>query len=456
MLNILNQPEKNLRGLVLSSAPGLYTRKRNDKILVIIPNRGSWVIFDSLFRSFFEKIKKPILYQDFISNDQGIPPAMYVAFMESAFKTGILLLSGKQKAPDITSAGADGDKPRLLHIHPQGNTAEEFETFGKFIRNRMKIEKFNNYLIYVKGNKSPVNDGFVEFAENLIYFAKELNKNIIFSIDVYEPPAEIPAVFSDLPITLNYRFIGPEELYIKRKSKIDFNNILFSLRKTKNSGIQTGVVIDFHHPDEVMPAMEFFLDEGLSNIALKISPDVILRDEPITKSIRKMEDFANKYMEMFQKLISRIGTDHTRIFLDDINRFINHMTGKYYEHPCGTMPCGMGERIQVLHADGTLLACESVTGKSKNSLIMNEDDINCPGESNMLKYWRGRSMEKLLRCGRCPWRKFCSAGCPVLTYEKYGDLFHEDPRCRFLQMMFENLIWFLHDNPLVVNKIGGF
>lgn len=456
MLNILNQPEKNLRGLVLSRAPGLYTRKRNDRILVTIPDRGSWAIFDPLFHSFFEKIKKPILYQDFISNDQGIPPAMYIAFMESAFKTGILLLSGKQKAPDVPSPEVNRDMSRLLHIHPRENTGGEYDLFGKFIRNRMKIEKLNNYLIYIKGHNSHVNNGFVDFAENLICFAKELDKNIIFSIDIYEPPVEIPPAFQNLPITLNYRFIGPEELYNKRKPKIDFDSIISSLRKTKEIGIQTGVVIDLHHPDEVMPAMEFFLDEGLSNIALKISPDVVLRDEPITRSIRKMENFANRYMEMLQKLISIAGTNHSRLFLNDINRFINRITGRYYEHPCGTIPCGMGERIRVLHADGTLFACEPVTGKSENSLIMNEDDMNCPGESDMLKYWRSRSMEKLPRCGRCPWRKFCNAGCPVLTYEKYGDLFHEDPRCRFFQVMFESLIWLIHDNPLIVNKIGGF
>jgi len=456
MLNILNQPEKNLRGLVLSRSPGLYTRKRGDRILVIIPDRGSWVIFDPLFHSFFKKIKNPILYQDFISNDQGIPPAMYIAFMETAFKAGILLLSGREYVPDVIINDTNKNKPRLLHIYPNENTEEEYKRFGRFIRNRIKSENFDNYLIYLKGNNISLNQNLIDFLCNLIDHAREYDKNIMFSIDLNEPPGEIPPLLSDMPVTLNYRFIAPRELYDKRNPKIDFDTVVSSMRNTRKMGLQTGIIIDLYNPNEIMPAMEFFLDEGLSNIALKISPHVVLADEPITRHIRKMENFANKYMEMLGNLISKIGIGHTRIFLDDVNRFIDRITGRHYEHPCGTIPCGMGERIQVLHGDGTLLACEPVTERTRNSLIMNEDDVNCPGESDMLKYWRGRIPKRLPRCGRCPWTRFCNGGCPVLTYEKFGDPFHEDPRCRFFQVMFENLIWLIHDNPLIVDKIGGF
>jgi radical SAM protein with 4Fe4S-binding SPASM domain len=190
-------------------------------------------------------------------------------------------------------------------------------------------------------------------------------------------------------------------------------------------------------------------------MSFKIAPEFYLGNDPITVSIRKMEEMANAYMEAVDIAYNTVALGHKRIVLSDVHRFLSRVSGVENDHPCTGSPCGMGDRVQVINETGEVFACRSLSPGTAAKLRITDRDINCPVESEVLKYWKTDKLQTSNACKRCMWKNLCCGGCPSITYEKYENISREDPRCRFFQMVFEDLIWKVYNSPLIVRKLGG-
>ena len=454
MLNLLNKSDEYLKSLVLSKSPGLWTKRREKRLLVVKPDLGTWTILEEQFQEFFKKINKPILYPEFIANNEGIPPAMYIAFMEELFKKGMLLLSGKQ----IEFPGAKKLKPpistRLIHLHFKEGKTKSFDFFHNFIKERFKIEEYEKYNVYLYGNISPLDSELPEFLSSILCDAKDYNKHVDFSIESPDNKTDIPDFMKDIPLTIEFTEIIKPGVFKDEIKREELEKNLQAIGKIQDMGIKAAVKAALYEPEDISPLMDILFKNNIVNIAMKIAPEVYMNDIPLVKNIRRMESFAKEYLKILDSIEPEILYNRKKLVLHDVHRFLARLTGFDTPFPCGISPCGMGEQLIVVDDSGKIFACRS-TNKTNEKLILKNEDINYPGKSEKLSFWKSDRLENSSHCKRCAWRYLCGGGCPVITMEKYGDINREDPRCRFFRLMYENLLWKYYDSPLMVRKLGG-
>lgn len=454
MLNLLDKSDKYLKGLVLSRVPDLWTKRKNERLLVVNGNLGTWTVLDEQFQGFYKKLQKPVLYPDFIANDEGIPPAMYVSFMENLFSKCMLLLSGSQSDFSGAAKLTAPSTPRLFYLNFTRNSSESCNYFAKLIEKRFQVDKSEIYNFHLSGDFSVNSDGFFDFIGLITTKAEECCKKVSFSVEADSSKNTYPEIITELPLTLEYSLKITPGFFKDNDKKSDLKNALSHIAKIQNMGLRTGVKAALYEPESLSPLMNELLKNDISNIALKIAPETYLSDLPIVKSIKMMESFGYEYIKMLDAILPSLLYSHKRLILRDVHRFLFSMTGYDTPYPCNFSPCGMGEQVIFAEDNGYFYACRYME-KSKEKLSLNISDMNCPSASEKLQFWKTNRVEDSSQCRRCPWKRFCGGGCPVLTYEKHESLNREDPRCRFFKVMFENLIWKYYDSPLIVRKLGG-
>lgn len=453
-MNLLNKSDKYLKGLVLSKPPDLWTKKKDDRFLIVNGNLGTWAILDEQFQGFFKKLQKPILYHDFIANDEGIPPAMFIAFMEKLYGKGMLLLSGRQ--PEFSGAGkaANPLTPRLFYLYFTNNSPESYNYFAELLEKRFQVEKSKIFYIHLFGKFSVSDDEFCNFVSRILTRAEECGKRAAFTVESNSPDETIPDRITKLPLTLEFNLKVVPGFFEDEEKQSSLTKLLSRMTEIQDMGLKTGIKAALYEPEAISPLMNQFIESDISNIALKIAPETYLSDIPIVKSIRMMEAFGFEYMKMLDLILPDLLYGHKGLVLGDVNRFLFRLTGYDTPYPCDFSPCGMGEQVVFADDRENFYGCRYMEN-SREKLSLNISDINCPSESTKLSFWKSDKTAESSQCRRCPWKHFCGGGCPVLTYEKYGVLNREDPRCRFFKVMFENLIWKFYDFPLIVRKLGG-
>lgn len=446
MLNILNQPEENLLSLILSRDGGLVTKKRKEHLLVINPKVGLWTVFQEPFISFFEKIKKPTFYRDFIANDEGIPPAYYIAFMEQAYNNGIITLSGRRinRKNDVNPA-----LPRILTLEFTGNN-NSFDYFHTTIKKFLYSDSGDVFFINLDGKIHPDDPRIFDFLRKITCEASDTGKNVNFSIEIhpFSVPDKIHGQLSQFPITFNFY------LQSGKLSKENLNRIIKKAKDATEKSFKTSVTAAVSNPEEIPENMEVLFNSGIFNLGVKISLEAILTQEPLTASLMKMEKFARKTLEALDRVYENLAWGERKIVLNDLQRFVTRLFGKTYSHPCGRFPCGMGQQMMILRDDGNFYACKpigEITTRQFKVFPSNNGNFSCKTFSETLNSASSASF----KCQRCMWFAFCSGGCPALKLEKYQDPAKEDPRCRYLQIMFEELLWRVYERPSLARKIGG-
>ncbi len=411
MLNILTLPEEKLKGLTISKAPHLYMRKRGNSLLVLNPAIGKYTIFKEPFISFFRKIDKPIFYLDFIKNEEKIPPALYIAFLEEAFSKGIINLSGRilqQEEKNITSSPPlvfqfyDTSSVKLHHSDVLSAIQREEETYIAFI-----------------------DLPFYEVLENMYLWEKEGEKHshkVYFHI--INPPDEMGEYVDKLRefcyLSVTYRVNSPLKAEVISK--------VINLQK---KGISSSLDIVFDKPEDILKTSLLAIEEGILALGIKISTKTVLEKVPISKHIRRMERFAYSSIEALDKIMDFIGGSRKRVLLYDIHRFYYKLLyGDTLVFPCGGRPCNV-DRI-ITYKD------------EKRYMCIPKEKWNLKGVRNIPT-----------RCAKCVWRAFCRGGCALLAYQKYGSFEREDPRCRYFQIMYEEILWKDYNCPMIIDKIGG-
>lgn len=457
MLNFLNTPESALESLVLSKAPQLYTKRRGKRLLVLLPQRGTWIILDELFQSFFKKLSKPIRYKDFISNSEGIPSALFIAFIEETYRKGMLLLSGKQieyKSPEESNS----QSMQIINYIFSKNDSSSIDYLRKILKDKLTKENRHAFHLRLTGSIFPDDPQIMKLITETFDLARECNKGIGFAVDI-SPEAlkrEIPQEFSKLPVTFYYSAFDTEGEDKKDNLSQNFIQVLNKASLTTEKKITSAFINICSNPSLLPKSFEKVIKSEIVNTAVKINPNVFLSKSSITGSIRTMEEFAMKYIEILDIIKPIAATGNMNLVLHDIHRFLSRTTSGIYPFLCGKNPCDLGDRIQIFTDTGEIYACRPFSHKTAEALRLSLEDAACPSCSANLSFWKQDRLTLSPRCQRCVWRNFCKGGCPSLTYERYDDISREDPRCRFFQIVFEDLLWKVYDTPILLRNLGGF
>jgi len=76
-------------------------------------------------------------------------------------------------------------------------------------------------------------------------------------------------------------------------------------------------------------------------------------------------------------------------------------------------------------------------------------------ESNPIqRLLQSRTVDTIPKCSQCQLKRFCYGGCTSKTMARFGTVMRESPMCGFYQVVFEELMWKIHENPDMVGLLG--
>lgn len=443
MLSILDQSEQFLRALVISKTGNLHTRRRGDKLLVLNASQGLYCIFEEPFISFFRKIKGPTAYNDFVSNDQGIPTAMFISFMEIAYNHGLIALSGKcMHREEVVGVRHFRPKSIIANFKEGGQGPDYFLP----ILNKTELEEEQNLFINLRGNLKPHYREIPELLKKVVCNFPGMEKTLNISMDV----GNTDGLDVLLETTSQGAFPRPTLNFFSNGTIEELERLIPIAENALKLEFPVSISGSFYEPESIPAFVNRLLETNIPNVGLKISRKAILEELPITAHVKKMEGFARAFIAAMDEVYDRLAWQPGHIFMNDVLRFIEKLRKRFYHHPCGRRPCGMGAELKVLEDDGSMLACLDMSQKTREKLLISGSDYE-----KTMSFWNERAKPSP-KCSRCVWEYFCGGGCPVITYEKFNDISREDPRCRFFQVLFEELIWKIHENPAMTAKVGGY
>ena len=369
MINVLTQPDSVLKGLILSKPTGLYVKRRDEQMLVVNPRLGLYSILSEPFVSFFRKLRKPVSYNEFIENDQGIPPAMYVAFMEEAYRRGILALSGKMI--NTTAQGiACANSTRTVFI-PLSPGSDPMLLSERLIEVGRK-DNYRELLINFRGNPASHLDKIQQLYD---FLEKELGGGplgVSFAFDLETPgdAQHVKKLHTRFPVNLNYSVYGGRDDHDAKAGAGSFDRVMDAARNAMEEGYYPSVTGIFDDPAEVLPAMTPFVKKFIPNLGVRIDRKVILDDRPVTARIRTMEAFAHRVMDLLDLIYQDKHFHMERIFLNDLQRIVMRLLHQETVFACGRWPCGMGSQVMVMEGPDTTSACLAAGPKSREALKM--------------------------------------------------------------------------------------
>ena len=117
--------------------------------------------------------------------------------------------------------------------------------------------------------------------------------------------------------------------------------------------------------------------------------------------------------------------------------------GLFLDVPEGTMWCHVGEMLEV-DPEGRIYPCSVLARPEFEIGTIWDMSLQEAAESDkmmsLMKIFSNRQ-EKIEICKACPFKNFCQAGCPGMTYAEKGTFFSEDNLCRLRRELFEDLFF---------------
>jgi len=146
---------------------------------------------------------------------------------------------------------------------------------------------------------------------------------------------------------------------------------------------------------------------------------------------------------------------HLRV--NDLDNLIHNLTKKSRPFMCYRSPCGIGNSILGFSMDGGIYGCEETasTGVFRAGSVFDGRKLTEIVETDpeLLRLYK-RKVENIPRCRKCAFRRFHGAGCTSKVYSQFEDVMRESPMCRFYQVVLEEMMWMINDNPDMVDYLS--
>ncbi len=116
---------------------------------------------------------------------------------------------------------------------------------------------------------------------------------------------------------------------------------------------------------------------------------------------------------------------------------ISHIADKMNPNFAHNYTCGAGNNYLVFNPKGEISKCHMELNKTVSSYL-NSDPIADIREDRI--FVRSYDIETIDECKECEIRYFCTAGCPVETYQKTGQYNKKSPNCNIYKGIFDELL----------------
>ncbi|MCD4785987.1 MAG: radical SAM protein [Candidatus Eremiobacteraeota bacterium] len=473
-----------LRGnSLVKKTDGLARIRRGKEILFIEKETASWIILEGAQLALFNSLKQPMTVNEILTGlISSLSTREKEELLVKLFKRNMITVNCQsfynpakmwelpQKYPQflcfhITSACNFACKYCYARANPYKQKLSQ-EVAHRVVERILEEIPNKSLLIDFHGGEP-----FMAYDEmvDTINYAKEYNSkkgigkilNFVVQSNGSLVTVEKAHYLKSIDCNVGFSLDGPKDVHDQQRVYPDdsgtFDLIWKNMMELKASGIDIGFLAVIHNPDNYLRTFKFFLDQGLRSFRINYSAYIGRATEELEFPHGRGEAFARRYLEMADAAIEFVESTGERLSMKDLDSQINNIVSKKRPFMCYRSPCGCGNSILGFGHDGGIYACEEATGVEEFRIGNIFDDSKTLTEiidtSEVLKKINARTVENIPKCRDCTFKRFCGGRCTTKSFARYGNLQREDPMCRFYQTVYPELIWRVHDNPGIVDKL---
>jgi uncharacterized protein len=273
------------------------------------------------------------------------------------------------------------------------------------------------------------------------------------------------AVLKRLKVGVGVSIDGPPALHDSQRvfhnGKGSSSSLMRGLKAAAAADLKLGYLSVVHDPERYVEVLDHLVTGlGARSVRLNYSMPEGRAKDVLAFPDERGEHFARHWLKMVDYAVEHHHKTGVWLNISDLNLFIFFLVSKQRPHMCYRSPCGLGNSILGFGHDGRIYLCDEVVGNERFCIgdIHDTTDLRTllDNSSDKRKMMTARRLENLGKCSVCAWRRFHGSGCASKTFAHYGSLEKDDPMCRFYQVVFEELMWRLWENPELAKLSGHY
>jgi len=465
---------------VVTRTGDFFISRRGQRCLVLEPESAQFLVMEPEYWRVFSYLERPRTFGDLVRAFPDLGARFLEPFVLQLHRTGLVRLRGKAyrnaaflwrqvlAAPSFIAFHLGGDcNFRCTYCYsPHGPS-------GPAMTKGTAETIIRRYLTALPGDALSID--FLG-GEPLLHFdvmvhamktARELLPNRRLSFLMQTNGSLLDAakveILKKFDVGVGVSLDGPAE--INDASRLDAGGggthavVRENMLRARDAGLKVAPLAVITDPSHYAPVLEYFVEMGFDFLRLNYSSCLGKARGSLDFGQARGEEFARGYIEMahLANRLSRRSAAPLRIF--DLAHYLGNLTRPRRDYMCLKSPCGAGENIISFDGRGLAYACEEYEGRTRSKMCLGApedgDFVRFLKSSPALVELRGRTVDAIPRCRRCPFRNLCCGGCAHKALAAFGDFRREDPMCRFFQVVFEELMWLVTDTPSAVRNLRG-
>jgi len=489
MLRVENPGGASQPGLpesaLLTRASGLRMRRRGSRMLFIEPESASWIILEEPYLSFWQKLARAMTWSEARQLEHPLSPSQRENFLIRMYESNMVQVNGRSCLEPAELWKPVQHYPAYLCLH-----LTEACNFGCLycmadsFPNKGKMPLGTARLIIEKVLHEIPSDGItIDFhggepllvwddIQDLVKWARHVNQRdglgrnlwFMFQTNGALLTPEKVEVLKELDVIVGVSLDGPREVHDRNRvfagsSQGTFETVLHNVRKAEEMGFQVGLLGVVHEPQDYLKAFRFMVHEmNRRSFRLNYSSYIGRSHYRLRFPVDRTEEFAHAWLEMIDEALAWCREHGEPLNISDVNNQINNLLSKNRPFMCYRSPCGAGNSVLGFGIDGGIHACEEMASLDMFRMAnIHDEGLNLARmvESNPIqRLLQSRTVDTIPKCSQCQLKRFCYGGCTSKTMARFGTVMRESPMCGFYQVVFEELMWKIHENPDMVGLLG--
>lgn len=467
---------------LLARTPTVHQIRRGERVLFIERESGSWKILEGDRLRLFLRLQRPMTVRSFLELEGGsLTLPEREAFTWDLFTHGLVEMGGKAFFEPSALWKKPQTYPTFLCLHMteacnmacrycqadavQGQKRMSLET-GRRIVERLIVENPAPALTFDFHGGEPL----LEFDRmmEVIHHARTLGarhgKTLSFVVQTNGlglTPERARALLR-AGVFVGVSLDGPARVHDKQRvapgGHGTFEQVWANARRATEAGLELGYLAVIHDPEDYVATSRWFREQGLRSYRLNYSSSIGRAVRELRFPAGREEAFARGWLAMVRDSLEWTRTHGEHLNISDLNNQINNLTTKSRPFMCYRSPCGVGNSVLGFGVDGGIFACEEMASLDYFRVgNIHDDSVRIPDlvdHNPILRELQERTVDRIPRCRTCPLKRICSGGCTSKTFAKYGTYMRESPMCGFYTIVYEELMWMLHDNPDMAENLG--
>lgn len=469
---------------MLARVPSVHASRRGRRILAIEPESAGWAVLSEGDWGLLGMLTRPMAVRDFMhaAAIRGWEAEQTRSWLGRMLGAGFLEVDGRRSADPRDLWKPPPDQVRFVSIHvaegcnmrcrycyadsePSSHRMSRSLLLGVLEKILRELPSTSLTVDFIGGEPLLAFDDLVEAMGHGRLLARSLGKQVGFILQTNGLllTRERAQILKHLDVGVGVSIDGPAALHDRHRVRSGgegtHREVLENLLQAREVGLRVAPLAVVHEPSAFVEVLDFFLEHGFEFMRLNPASPMGRAREMTEITGRAPEVFAQGLLAMARRAHAWCEIHDTRLRIQDLDHMLTALTTRQRDYMCMRSPCGMGRSILSFGPRGEILACEEVERTTRARMLLGHVDDgplgDVVGASPALPALRERRVESIPRCSRCHLRRICGGGCGHKALAAFGDLQREDPMCRYYQVAFEELMWWIHDEPLVLAHLGG-